>query len=267
MAGGVSLRAASDARRWVERAGSSWRGVGVRSRVSVSREMADSPQQDPHERYEEKVRHLADAYLSALLSADLVAAESTIRDAHDADLSPAEAYERVIAPGLWRIGELWERGEISVADEHAATEISLRVLALQREAHRVARARGSYKVMLAAAPGELHVVALRMVHSLLAAAGYKALMLGADVPAGALGSAARRHHPDVICLSATIRSRTEHVLSCVDEVQAEHPSVGFVLGGRGISVEGRLRHGVHVCSRVSEAVEAVDAIVKHARSN
>jgi methanogenic corrinoid protein MtbC1 len=239
----------------------------VRSRLSVSRDMANRRRQDPRKSHEEKVRHLADAYLSALLSADLTAAEGTIRDAHDADLSPAEVYERVIAPGLWRIGELWERGEVSVADEHAATEISLRVLALQREAHRVARARGDYKVMLATPPGERHAVALRMVHSLLAAAGYKALMLGADVPADALGDAARRHRPDVICLSATIRSRTQHVLSCVDRVQAERPSVGFVLGGRGITVEGQLRHGVHVCSRVSEAVEAVDAIVKHARSN
>ncbi len=229
--------------------------------------MADCRKPDPGESREETVRQLAEAYLSALLSADLAAAESTIRDAHDADLSPAEAYERVIAPGLWRIGELWERGEISVADEHAATEISLRVLALQREAHRVAGARGGYTVMLATPPGESHVVALRMVRSLLAAAGYNALMLGADVPANALAAAARRHQPDVICLSATMRGQTERLLSCVDGVHAERPSLGFVLGGRGISVEGQLRHGVHVCARVSEAVETVDAIIKHAPSN
>jgi MerR family transcriptional regulator, light-induced transcriptional regulator len=241
--------------------------VGAGSRVTVSREMANPPKQDPREPGEEQVRQLAEAYLSAMLSADLAAAERTIRDAHDADLTPAEVYERVIGPGLWRIGELWERGEISVADEHAATEISLHVLALQREAHRVARARSGYKVILATPAGELHVVALRMVRSLLAAAGYQTLMLGAGVPADALEDAARRHQPDAICLSATIRGLTEHLLSCVDRVQADRPSTGFVLGGHGITVEGQLRHSIHVCSRVSEAVEAVDAIVKHARSN
>ncbi len=229
--------------------------------------MASRPEQDPREPREEMIRHLAEAYLSALLSADLAGAESTIRDAHDADLSPAEAYERVIAPALWRIGELWESGAISVADEHAATEISLHVLALQREADRLARARGGHSVMLATPPGELHIVALRMVDSLLAAAGYNALMLGADVPADALASAARRQRPEVICLSATVRGRTEQVLRCIDGVLDEQPSIGFVVGGRGVSVEGHLRHGVHVCSRVSEAVEAVDAIVKHAPSN
>ncbi len=229
--------------------------------------MADRLESDPREPREPKARDFARAYLAALLSADLVAAESVIRDALDASLSPAEIQEEVITPALWLIGELWERGEVSVADEHAATEISLRVLTLQREAHRVARARGAYRVMLATVPGELHVVALRMVDSLLVAAGYEVTMLGADVPADALGSWARRHQPDVICLSATIPGRTKHIVSCIDEVQAERTSVGVVLGGQGITVEGQLRPGVDVCSRISEAVEAVDAIVKRARSN
>lgn len=235
--------------------------------LAVSRDMADRSKQDPPEPREEKIRQLARAYRSALLSADLAAAESTIRDALDADLTSAEVHEELIAPALWLIGELWERGEISVADEHAATEISLRVLALEHEAQRVARARGGHRVMLATPPGELHVVALRMVDSLLAAAGYNVLMLGADVPAHALGSSARRHQPDVICLSATNPGRIEQILRCIDEARAERPFVGFVVGGRGITAEEQLRAGVDVCARVSEAVDAVDAIVKRARSN
>jgi methanogenic corrinoid protein MtbC1 len=141
------------------------------------------------------------------------------------------------------------------------------VVALHREAHRLETIRGGYSVMLATPPGELHVVALRMVHSLLAAAGYNTLMLGPDVPADALAGAARRHQPEVICLSATIGTPSEQVLRCIDNVLAERPSTGFVLGGRGISLEAHLRHGVHVCSRVSEAMEAVDAIIKHAPLN
>ena len=110
----------------------------------------------------------------------------------------------IIAPALWLIGELWQRGEISIGDEHIATEISIRVLALQREAQRVAQARVRHRVMLAAPAGDLHVVALRMVGNLLRDAGYDVVMLGADVPAEALGASARRHRPDVICLSATM---------------------------------------------------------------
>src|SRR5215210_7037349 len=77
---------------------------------------------------------LGRAYAEALLAGDEVAAEVTIREAMDASLTSAEIDDEIIAPALWFVGDLWERGEITVADEHLATEISTRVLALQQEA-------------------------------------------------------------------------------------------------------------------------------------
>jgi len=100
----------------------------------------------------------------------------------EAGIPTPDIDDEIIAPALWLVGELWERGDISVADEHLATEISLRVLALQREARRVASSRAGVNVMLAAPSGEHHVVALRMLAGLLLNAGYDTLMLGPDVP-------------------------------------------------------------------------------------
>src|SRR6476469_4197258 len=138
---------------------------------------------------------LSRAYARALLHGDEIAAEQAIREALDARLSTAEIDDEIIAPALWLVGELWERGEITVADEHLATEISIRVLALQREARRVAESRGERRVMLAAPSGELHVIALRMVGTVLHEAGYRVMMLGPDVPAAALAASAIRHRP------------------------------------------------------------------------
>ena len=222
---------------------------------------------DSGESHQEKVRELARAYAAALLSADEVAAETVIREAMDAELSTAQIDDEMIAPALWLVGELWERGEISVAEEHIATEITLRVLALQREAQRVAQARSDYTVMLATSPGELHMVALRMAANLLRGAGYDIVMLGADVPGDALAVTARRLEADVVCMSSTLLGRTEHLLNCIDKVRRERHPVGFVIGGRGLTVEGQLRPQIHVCQRVSEVVEAVDAMVKRARLN
>ena len=222
---------------------------------------------DSGKSHQEKVRELARAYAAALLSADEVAAETVIREAIDADLSTAQIDDEIIAPALWLVGELWERGEISVAEEHIATEITLRVLALQREVQRVAQARSEHTVMLATSPGELHIVALRMAANLLRGAGYDIVMLGADVPGDALGVTARRLEADVVCMSSTLLGRTEHLLNCIDKVRRERHPVGFVIGGRGLTVEGQLRPQIHVCHRVSEVVEAVDAMVKRARLN
>ncbi|HTP18348.1 MAG TPA: cobalamin-dependent protein [Solirubrobacteraceae bacterium] len=224
---------------------------------------------EPRELRESRVGEFERAFSAALLAGDEIAAETTIREAMDAKLTTADIDERIIAPALWLMGELWERGEISVADEHLGTEIAMRVLALQREAERVAQARRGHKVMLATPAGERHVVALRMVSNLLSGAGYWIVMLGEDVPAEALVASVTRHRPDVICLSSTMPALSGEVLESVLAVQKAYPTAQFVIGGRGLALGSQLRSqaGVLICRRVSEVVEAVDARVKRAELN
>jgi methanogenic corrinoid protein MtbC1 len=201
--------------------------------------------------HEARLGELGRAFATALLAADEVAAEIAIREAIDARLSTAEIDDEIIAPALWYVGELWERGEISVADEHIATEICVRVLALQREARRLAESRARHRVLLAAAVGELHVVALRMIDQLLREAGYHVVMLGADVPARELAVAAARLEVDVICLSATMPGGGDQVLIAIHDVQRARPAAGFVVGGRGLASRVRSQPGIEVCARVS----------------
>lgn len=227
--------------------------------------MAHRRENDPAERPE--ITGFARAYAAALLSGDEVAAEVVIREAIEARFTTAEIDDEIIAPALWLVGSLWERGEISVADEHLATEITVRVLALQREARRVTGARGDHAVMLATPPGELHTVALRMVGHLLREAGYHVVVLGADVPARDLAGSAGRHEADVICLSATMPGGDDKVMISIHEVQERWRGAGFVVGGRGLTSRIRSQPGLEVCRRVSEAVEAVDAMVQRAHAN
>jgi len=185
----------------------------------------------------------------------------------EAGIPTPDIDDEIIAPALWLVGELWERGDISVADEHLATEISLRVLALQREARRVASSRAGLSVMLAAPSGEHHVVALRMVANLLRDAGYTVVMLGADVPPHALAASAGQHEPDVICLSATMPGGDDQVLIAISAVQAQLPGARYVIGGRGLTSRIRQQPGIGICERVSDVVGAVDALVKRADLN
>jgi methanogenic corrinoid protein MtbC1 len=222
------------------------------------------PQNDSHET---KLEALGRAYAAALLAGDEVAAELVIRESMEASLTVAEIDEQIIAPALWLVGELWERGEISVADEHLATEISLRILALQREAQRVAHERLERLVMLAAPAGEQHVVALRMVANLLRDAGYGAVMLGADVPPTALARSASRHQPDVICLSGTMPGAGDQMLIAIHAVEELWPGARFVVGGRGLTSRLRAQTGLGVCERVSDAVATVDALIKRSDLN
>jgi methanogenic corrinoid protein MtbC1 len=217
--------------------------------------------------HEAKLGTLVREFAAALLAADEVAAEGVIRQAIADKLTTAQIDEEIITPALWLVGELWERGEISVADEHIATEICIRVLALQREVRRVARQRRSHRIMLAAPEGELHTVALQMVAYLLRDAAYDVVMLGADVPALALAVSAGRLEPAVVCLTSTMPGGGDQVLIAIHEVQRLCPGTGYLIGGRGLTSRVRAQAGIDVVDRVSEAVEAVDALVKRAHLN
>ena len=217
--------------------------------------------------HEARVKALGRAYAEAVLAGDEVAAEVVVREAMEANLSTAEIDHEIIAPALWLAGELWQRGEITVADEHIATEISIRVLALQREAQRLARARGRHRAMLATPSGELHVVALRMIDDLHRDAGYDVMMLGPDVPPRELAAAASRYQPAVICLSATMPGGGDRLLVAIHEAQEAFPASRFVVGGRGLTSRVRSRPGVEVCRRITEAVDAADALIQRADQN
>jgi len=229
--------------------------------------MGSSHENEPGEARAEKFDALRRAYCKALLMGDEVAAEVAIREALEADLSTAEIDNQILVPALWLIGDLWERGEIGVADEHAATQISIRILALQREAQRTFRERPAHSVMLAAPAGEAHDVALRMVENLLRGAGYAVVMLGADVPVHDLAGFAQRHRPDVICMSATMPGGADNLLVAIHEIQRAWPAAGYVIGGRDLGSRLRSRPGIEVCTDVAQAVGAVDAVVKRADMN
>ena len=206
-------------------------------------------------------------YADAVLRGDEIAAERVIRDAIDARLDQATIDEQVIEPVMRMVGDLWESGGLTVADEHLATEITIRMLALQREAFRVARRRASVRVLLAAVEGEHHVVGLDMVGNLLLEGGYDVRTLGADVLVDTLPGAIDRHEPAVVGLTVTMPALGAAVEQAVELIRCTPSLAGVMLGGAGLPTRLRGDPRLVICDRVGDALETVDALVQRASSN
>jgi MerR family transcriptional regulator, light-induced transcriptional regulator len=207
------------------------------------------------------------AFTEALLLADEIAAESVLREAIEAGVDEATMDDAVIAPALRAVGDLWEAGELSIAEEHLATEIALRVIALQRDLHRVVRRRATTVVVLAAVEGEQHVVGLRMAGSLLIHAGYDVKQLGPSVPPQSLGVVVDRFRAHVVGLSATMASSIIAVPEAVGMVRTVRPAAGIVLGGRGVPSRFVEQPNLKLCTQVADVVAVVDALAQRASMN
>ena len=93
-----------------------------------------------------------------------------------------DAYLRVLAPALREVGRMWLGDEVSVAEEHFATVVTQNVLArLAPLAPR--RPRREHTMVAAAVEGCAHDLATRMIADFFEFDGWRAIPLGADVPA------------------------------------------------------------------------------------
>ena len=107
---------------------------------------------------------------------------------------------RVAEPLLAEVGRRWEAGSLSVADEHLVSGLLRNLLgaAVQMRMRR----RGP-RLLLATPPGERHELGLVMAALVALDAGCTVFLLGAEVPAADLVTAARRGGLDVVALAAT----------------------------------------------------------------
>jgi diguanylate cyclase (GGDEF)-like protein len=145
----------------------------------------------------------------------------------------AGLYQRVIAPAMWRIGELWEQGAISVADEHLATALTHQTMAGvygPSLGHKVMPGR----ILMAAVEGEQHALGLRMATDVVELAGYETIYLGADVPTDDLLQAVAARSPDLVGLSATMPSSVQTLDRAITEIQRVNPSLIVLIGGQGV---------------------------------
>jgi MerR family transcriptional regulator, light-induced transcriptional regulator len=207
------------------------------------------------------------AYADALLAGSPSVAEAVVREAIEAGLGQATIDDLVIAPALRVIGDLWADGRLSIAEEHAATSISLRVISLQREAFRTARQRSSLRVLLAGAQDERHVVGLEMAASLILAAGYDVRLLGADLPVGQIGHAIDQHSPTVIGFTTASSLSAVNMPAAFAAVRARDHDVGLLVGGRGVEECWAATWNVVICRHVADAVADVDALAQRAHRN
>jgi MerR family transcriptional regulator, light-induced transcriptional regulator len=178
-------------------------------------------------------------YLDALRAADVVGAYRIVSEGLQEGMSIPALYQRVIAPAMYEIGMLWEKGALTVADEHLATALTHRVLAALRPPIFARASSGRRdlpgapkRVMLAAVEGEQHALGLRMAADVFEDVGFETIYLGADVPTEALLQAIASLSPDLLGLSATMPELAPRLEEVAVAVKRPHPRLELLIGGQ-----------------------------------
>jgi DNA-binding transcriptional MerR regulator len=166
--------------------------------------------------------------LRAITALDDVELEQQIRRA--IYLGPSTAlFDRVLAPTLVRVGQLWHDGELSIAQEHFATRrIATLVEALSRL---VVDETSAHVILIACFADELHEVGAIGLALRVATWGWRPVFLGARTPAGALRSAVEAVTPKLVALSVTVAPERARARELVDSYASACGSVPWMVGG------------------------------------
>ena len=135
--------------------------------------------------------------------------------------------QEVVLPYLHRLGERWEAGEVSVAQEHFASNLLRgRLLGL---AQGWGQGQGPLAI-LACVPGEHHELGLLVFGVALRRRGWRITYLGTDSPIGAVADTARSLTPAVVVL---LSINPDNFLDHAHEIKELAKQVRVMIAGTG----------------------------------
>jgi methanogenic corrinoid protein MtbC1 len=149
-------------------------------------------------------------------------------------------YEHVIKYALYTVGALWERNELSVAEEHLATAIVSRVMS-SLYGRFVGTLQTKGMVVVSAGPNEFHEVGARMVADILEFDGWDVTYLGANIPREELMKLLKQKRPFMLALSVATLFNLEKARDVIAAVRAEPELAGMRILAGGLAFAGAPR--------------------------
>lgn len=164
-------------------------------------------------------------------------------------LSITKLYLDYIQPLMYKVGDLWEDGQISVAHEHLATSIVAQLIASLYPDY-VLNDITKGVAIISAGLNEYHQIGARMVADILENDGWDIRYLGANIPSDQLIQLIKEIQPVFVGLSITMSYHVDKLVDTVNEIKNlnQNKSTRIMVGGLAINNSKELQHIINADS-------------------
>jgi MerR family transcriptional regulator, light-induced transcriptional regulator len=137
-----------------------------------------------------------------------------------------EFYDKLLKPVMYRIGDLWQQGQLDVATEHASTNTAISLTKIINERitarTRVHQMSSQYKAVTCTPDGELHGLACNIIESLLLNKGFKVYNISTSIPTEYVIDYIYDLQPDIIFISITLVENIKPAERLVQQIHAKY---------------------------------------------
>ena len=146
----------------------------------------------------------------------------------------SDFYDKLLKPVMYRIGDLWQKGQLDVATEHASTNTALGLVKIinERITARTKEPSSRYKAVICTPDGELHGLACNMIESLLLSRGFKIYNISTSIPSDYIIDYIRDLQPDIVLVSITLVENIKSAERLIHQIHAKYNNkLPVVVGG------------------------------------
>jgi len=147
-------------------------------------------------------------------------------------------YERLLAPVMYLVGELWKAGKLDVATEHVCSNAAHTLVKIinERGSRNPVANRKALKILICTPEGEYHSLGCMVIESFLRSKGHSVSNIAPSVPSDAIIAFADKFNPDLIMISITLGDNIGAANKLINKILESRISVPPILVG-GIGIE------------------------------
>ncbi|MBM3910755.1 MAG: histidine kinase [Thaumarchaeota archaeon] len=139
-------------------------------------------------------------------------------------------FDEILTPVMYKIGDLWAKNKISVADEHVSSNI---VFNLVNTIMPQSKSSKKFRIVLCTPQGEEHCLGCKILEWYLSNKGCMVFNLAPSTPNISLLKFIAEKHPDIILISITIDDNIKPTQRLVKKIK-EKFDIPIMVGGQAV---------------------------------
>jgi methanogenic corrinoid protein MtbC1 len=186
-----------------------------------------------------KLQAIQKIILEAGLSQDKKTAYNAIDLARSEGVQTIDLLMGVVSPLLWKIGDMWAAGTITVRDEHRFTAFINTILERIENDDLTKIPINNQKnidILLMNAPRNTHFLGVRVLNLWLQSKGVRSLVIQSKSNISMIFSKIESLNPKFIGVSAALENQIPATLKLYEKIQSQFPNrcPSFVIGGNSV---------------------------------
>ena len=199
---------------------------------------------------------LREQYGRAILEGSTERAAEVIDQGLAAGVIPSKLYLDVLMPVQVEIGARWHRGEVTIPQEHIATQITLRQMARLRSMLKT-RLKLGLKAVVSSVEGDQHFIGGQAVSDFLMVDGWEVDFLGADIPTDHMVMYVKAREAQLVCVSVALTSLVPTAQKLIAELKKLKSPPKIIVGGSAFVANPAIADTLGADAYTSDPQEAV----------